>query len=77
MSIYKQKEEGRREAHSNDQKLDKSQNRSTKTSKAWSLKKWTMTQHYQEEKASPQEEEKAGLNTTSKQAKPNGSTKSA
>jgi hypothetical protein len=39
------KEERRREAHLNDQKPDKSQNRSFRVSKAWSPKKWATTQH--------------------------------
>ena len=63
MNIQKQKE-GRREAHSNDQKPDKSQNRSFRVSKGWSPKKWATTQHNQARKARPQEEAKAGLNTT-------------
>jgi hypothetical protein len=50
---------------------------SFKASKAWSPKIWATTQHDQAEKASPQEEAKAGLNTTSQQTKPNFSTKSA
>jgi hypothetical protein len=39
MNIYKQQEERRKETHSNDQKPDKSQNWSSRVSKAWSPKK--------------------------------------
>jgi hypothetical protein len=70
-------EERRGETHSNDQKPDKSQNRSSRMSKVWSTKKWATTQHDQAKEASPQEEAKEGLNTTSQQSKPHRSTKSA
>jgi hypothetical protein len=46
-------------------------------SKVWSTKKWATTQHDQAKEASPQEEAKEGLNTTSQQSKPHRSTKSA
>jgi hypothetical protein len=44
--------------------LDKTKNMSFKSSKAWSPKKWATTQQDQAKKDSPQEEAKAGLNTT-------------
>jgi hypothetical protein len=63
--------------HLGDQKPDKSQNWWFRARKAWSPKKWATAQHNQAREASPQEEVKEGLNTTSQTSKPSRSTISA